>query len=109
MAVDVSPSANRDRGMDVSIQRPKLAVYEFYQGTGNHTENFPHEMRELTFSNDSTGTITVQIIGPASCNITVVLLAKDVLNDQRFPAFTSLVITGVGLAWRFYVMSSLVP
>lgn len=109
MAVDVTPSNTRDKGKDVNIQRPKLAVYDFYSGTGNWTENFPHEMRELTFSNDSSGTITVQVIGPASCNITFILLAREVLNDQRLPAFTSLVITGVGFPWRFYVMSALVP
>lgn len=102
--MSVTKSEQKDQGMVQGIQRPKLVVYEFYRGTGNHTEVFPFNMRELVFSNDSEGEISVQIIGPASLNTTVVLLAGEVI-DERLPEFTSVVVTAAGLAWRFYTRS----
>lgn len=104
MAVDIN--AIKDRGKDRGLQRTKLPVYEFYAGSGNHTETFPYAMRELVFSNDSAGTINFQVIGPYSLNITFQVLAGDVV-DERFSEFTSVVVTGSG-AWRFYPRTGLI-
>ena len=101
--MSVNPIATKDKGKDRGIQRDKLPVYEFYSGTGDHTENFPIVMRELVFSNDSlTTNVSIQLLGPAELNTTFVLLPNEVL-DERLPAFTTLVITGGGVPWRFYV------
>ena len=105
MAVDLN---GLDYGKDAGMQRPKLCVYEFYQGTGNHTETFPIKMRELLFSNDSTSAnCTIQLIGPANLNISIILLPNEVV-DERFPEFTSVVITATG-DWRFYPRTHLIP
>lgn len=106
MAVNLG---QQDAGKDSGIQRVKLPVYEFYSGSGDHTENFPYVMKELVFSNDSTGTITVQVLSPApaSLNISFVLLKGEVL-DERLPDFTQVVISASGLAWRFYTRMGLI-
>lgn len=108
MAVNIPVSQGLDRGKEVGIQRHRLSVYEFYAGTGNHTEVFPSNMRELVIANDSiTDNLQVQVIGPASLNITFILLPYDII-DERLPEFTSIVITAVG-AWRFYPRTGAIP
>lgn len=101
-----NPSQVKDFGMTQGQQRVKLAVYEFYQGSDAHIENFPIAMRELVFSNDSANTLNCQVIGPG-LNVTLVLLANEVI-DERFAEFTSISITGTG-AWRFYPRTALIP
>lgn len=105
MAVNVP--ASLDNGKEAGIQRVKLPVYESYAGTGAHTENFPYVMRELLFSNDSNGDLTVQVLGPSSLNITITVKAYEVL-DERFTDFSQIVITGAG-AWRFWPRTSVLP
>lgn len=106
--MSVDQAAARDNGREVGIQRDKLPVYDSYEGTGDHTENFPFAMREILISNDSeTDNLTVQIVGPASLNTAMTLKPREVM-DERFPEFTSVAIDAVG-AWRFWVRSHLLP
>ena len=104
MAVDVEASIKR--GHEAGKERAKLCVYEFYAGSGDHTENFTIPMRELVFKNDSTNDFTVQLLGPDNLNITFTVKGKEVF-DERFPEFTTLVIEGTG-AWRFYPRSHVI-
>lgn len=105
MAINLSQM--KDIGRQVGIQRDKLPVYESYEGTGNHDETFPVNMREVLISNDSTtDDLTIQVVGPASLNITITVKAYEVL-DERFPEFSGVSIVATG-AWRFLVRSGLI-
>ena len=105
--MSVNIASLRDQGWVQGIQRPKLCVFDFFMGSGNHTEVFPHPMRELFFSNDHTASATIQLIGPASLNTTFVLLPGETI-DERINEFTSIVITATG-DWRFYPRSAILP
>jgi hypothetical protein len=105
MAFDLESA--QKRGWEAGKERIKLCVYEFYSGTGNHTEAFPITMRELCFKNDSAADIEVQIIGDNDLNITMVAKAREVF-DERFAEFHTVVITGAG-AWRFFPRTHLIP
>lgn len=98
------PSAQKDIGIPAGLQRERLPVWEFYAGTGDHEETFPHLMRELCFTNDGSGDIDVQVVGPADLNITITLKGGEVL-DERFPPFSGVAIVGPGQEWRFYTRS----
>ena len=106
MAVDVAGALQR--GHEAGKERVRLCVYEFYAGTGNHTEVFPLAMRELVFTNDSDATMTVQILGINGLNVTATIRAGEVL-DERFPEFDTVVIVApTGKGWRFYPRSHLI-
>lgn len=106
MSVDYS--AAKDNGREVGMQRDKLPVYESYQGTGNHSESFPINMREILVANDSTTEdLEIQITGPASLNTVFVLKPYEVM-DERLPEFNQVYITAVG-AWRFWTRTHLLP
>lgn len=106
--MSVDQAAARDNGREVGIQRDRLPVYESYEGTGNHTESFPINQREILVANDSTtDDMTVQIIGPASLNTTFRIKPYEVL-DERMPEFNQVVIEAVG-TWRFWTRCHLLP
>lgn len=90
------------------MQREKLPIYDSYEGTGDHTEVFPINMREILVANDSTtDDMTVQVIGPASLNTTFTLKPYEVM-DERLTEFSSVVIEATG-AWRFWTRTHLLP
>lgn len=106
--MSINSSTARDIGREVGLQRDKLPVYESYQGTGNHTEAFTINMREILIANDSTTEdLEIQITGPASLNTVFVLKPYEVM-DERLPEFNQVDITAVG-AWRFWTRTHLLP
>lgn len=106
--MSVNQSEAKDIGYRVGMQREKLPIYDSYQGTGDHTEVFPINMREILICNDSlTADLTIQIIGPASLNTTFTLKPYEIM-DERLTEFSSVVIDAVG-AWRFWTRTHLLP
>lgn len=88
--------------------RQMLPVYDAGSETGNQVLSMDHPMRELWLTNDSeSDSITVQITGEASLDITFTLKPNETLNE-RFYEFTTVTVTAAG-AWRWYVRSGLVP
>jgi hypothetical protein len=94
----------RTGGAYEGIQRGVLPVYASGQETGNQALVMDHEMRDLFVANDSeSAEMTINVIGPASLNLTFVLYAGETLNE-RMPEFTQVNVTASDY-WRWYVRS----